>query len=252
VRKLGNGFVSFAQGYQNINYDHRTNGEKFVLESLARVYPEALIFDVGAHHGDWSTMASEAVPRGSIHAFEVIPATFAKLRQACARLPRVTLHPFGLSDHDGQMEFAVATGRDELSSGVAGVHGDLHKFAFETVACPVFAGHSFCRRESITQIDFLKLDVEGLEPKILQGFLPMLDRRQIRMIQFEYGQVNLQARFFLGDFYAMLATRGMKLGKIYPNYVDFRDYSFIDDRLEGPNYLAVDSREERLISLLQG
>jgi hypothetical protein len=50
----------------------------------------------------------------------------------------------------------------------------------------------------------------------------------------------------------MLATRGMKLGKIYPNYVDFRDYSFIDDRLEGPNYLAVDSREERLISLLQG
>jgi len=43
----------------------------------------------------------------------------------------------------------------------------------------------------------------------------------------------------------------MKLGKIYPNYVDFREYRFQDEDFLGPNYLAVHSSLESLIESLR-
>lgn len=252
IGKLGRNLGYYHQGFENQDYDPLTNGEKFVLESLARIRPEATILDVGAHHGEWAALAAATVPRGSIHSFEVIPGSFARLRQACAGLPQVKPHALGLGETDGVLEFSVVPGREELSSGLAGVHGTMHRMAFETVRCPVVTGRRFCAEQGLAGFDFLKVDVEGLEPAVLRGFGPMLDERRIRMIQFEYGQLNLQARFFLGDFYELLGRRGYRLGKVYPDHVEFKAYHFMDDRLAGPNYLAVDATETGLIRLLGG
>ncbi len=252
VGKIGRNLGYYHRGFENQDYDQATNGEKFVLESLAQIHPEATVFDVGAHHGEWAKMAVAAVPRGRIHSFEVIPATCEKLRETCAGVGSVSVHQLGLGEQDGSLEFSVAKGRDDLSSGLAGVHGGLHKFDFETITCPVITGDRFCREQRIEQIDFLKLDIEGLEPGVLRGFAQMLAEKRVRMVQFEYGQINLQARFFLGDFHALLGASGMKLGKIYPNYVDFQEYHFTQDTLCGPNFLAVDQGENELIRVLQG
>lgn len=252
VGKIGRNLGYYHQGFENQDYDMATNGERFVMESLAKIYPNALIFDVGAHHGEWATLAATAVPQGTIHSFEVIPSTYQKLQQACAGLRNVTTHQLGLGETDGLLAFSVATGRDELSSGLAGVHGKMHQMPFVSVECPVMTGHRFCQERGIARLDFLKLDVEGLEPAVLRGFLPLLERKQIRMIQFEYGQINLQARFFLGDFYELLGSRGLKLGKVFPTHVDFREYHFTADTLAGPNYLAVEAGERDLIRLLSG
>jgi len=252
IGKIGRNLGYFWQGFENQDYDVTTNGEQFVLESLARVNPRALVFDVGAHTGEWAGMATAALPEGSIQSFEVIPATCEKLRQACAGRPRVTVHNLGLGDRDGTLEFSVAQDRDELTSGVAGVHGALHQFEYTVVPCPVVTGDRFCAEHGIGRIDLLKVDVEGMEPLVLQGFAGMLAGRKIGAVQFEYGQVNLQARFFLGDFYALLGRYGMVIGKIYPNYVDFRDYHFTQDMLLGPNFLAVPRENRELIRILQG
>lgn len=251
VEKIGRNLGYYHQGFENQNYDPRTNGEKFVLESLARIHPEAMIFDVGAHHGEWSSMASTAAPGARIHAFEPVPSTFAKLQNTCTGLGRVTTHQLGLAERDGTIEFAVVAAREELSSGLPGVHGDFHQFNHEVIKCPVLTVDRFCAENGIGRIDLLKLDVEGLEPAVLKGGLRMLAEKRIRMVQFEYGQINLKARFFLGDFHALLGGYGMKLGKIYPNYVDFREYHFTDDTLAGPNFLAVDSREHELVRRLE-
>jgi FkbM family methyltransferase len=252
VGKIGRNLGYYHQGFENQDYDQATNGEKFVLESLAKVYPAATIFDVGAHYGEWAKMAFTAVPEGRIHAFEVIPATGEKLKQACTLLKNVTVHQVGLGEQDGVLEFSVAKGRDDLSSGLAGLHGGFHKFEFETIRCPVLTGDRLCAELGVERIDFLKLDVEGLEPRVLKGFTRMLAERRIRMIQFEYGQINLKARFFLGDFHELLGAHGMKLGRIFPNHVDFQEYSFARDNLSGPNFLAVEQREQDLLRVLGG
>ena len=98
------------------------------------------------------------------------------------------------------------------------------------------------KKHGITHVDFLKLDVEGAENRVLQGFANALQDRLIDVIQFEYGRANIISKFLLYDFYVLFQKYGYKVGKIYPNYVDFREYSSDDENFLGPNYLAV--REE--------
>jgi FkbM family methyltransferase len=243
IGKIGRNLGYYYQGFENQDYNTLTNGEAFVLRTLALVHPQAVVLDVGANRGDWARMAADAMPQGHIHSIEVIPATYAKLAETCADLPQVSHYNVGLGEASGQLEFSVSQGKDELASGLAGLHGDFHKFDFYKVTCPVLTGDSFCSQHKLEHIDLLKLDVEGLEPMVLKGFATMLNEKRIGAVQFEYGQINLKARFFLGDFYELLGSYGMKIGKIYPNHVDFRDYHFTQDTLTGPNFLAVSDRE---------
>ena len=252
VGKIGRSLGYFWQGFENQDYDVTSNGERFVVESVARLDPRAVVFDVGAHHGEWAGMAAAAVPGGRIHSFEVIPGTFAQLRAASAGWPNVTIHNLGLGESDGMLEFSVVAGREELSSGVAGVHGVMHKMGFSTTRCPVVTGDAFCAQHGIERIDLLKVDVEGMEPLVIRGFHRMLTERRIGALQFEYGQINLRARFFLGDFYELLGRYDMKLGKVFPNHVEFREYHFTQDMLLGPNFLAVPAGSRELIGLLSG
>ncbi len=52
-------------------------------------------------------------------------------------------------------------------------------------SCPVITGLQYCKENNIRKIDFLKIDVEGLETKVLKGFSDFLIN--VRYIQFEYG-----------------------------------------------------------------
>jgi hypothetical protein len=77
-----------------------------------------------------------------------------------------------------------------------------------------------------------------MEHRVLKGFSGMLERKVIDLVQFEYGRVSIVHGFLLRDFYAFFRERGYVVGKIYPNYIDFRDYDMSDEDFLGPNYLA--------------
>ena len=52
------------------------------------------------------------------------------------------------------------------------------------------------------------------------------------------------------DFYEFFTQKNYVVGKIYPNYVDFKDYTLDDENFLGPNYLAVKKEYQDLISAL--
>ena len=96
----------------------------------------------------------------------------------------------------------------------------------------------------------MKIDVEGYEDKVLKGFEGMLKAGRIKIIQFEYGCINIDTHFLLKDFYDYLGRFDMKIGKIYPTYVDFREYRYSDENFFGPNYLAVHSSCTKVLDTL--
>jgi FkbM family methyltransferase len=244
VRALASGATLYLDMVANVCFDHDRNGERRVLEVLAAGSP-GCVFDVGANIGDWSLAAAALMPGARIEAFEIVPDTAAeaawRLAAAGAGAGRVTLHPVGLSDAPGTITVAHLPGFSQGSSAaVRQPVGDV-----QWRECTVQTGDAFCREHGIDHVDLLKIDVEGLESRVLKGFAGMLSAGRVDAVQFEYGHLNASVRFLLGDFYELFDGYGFTVGKIYPDGVDFRAYEpWRDENFRGPNYLAV--RRERV------
>lgn len=227
--------------YENLDYDCYKNGEAAVLTKLADIQPFTTIFDVGANKGDWSLIASELFPQATIHSFEIVPETYNRFVKNCGHRQNIVCHNVGLSNIEGTATVFLSPNNDTVSTCVPSFVDHFREYQPQTCEAKVTTGDAYCADRCIETIDFLKIDVEGYEDKVLKGFEGMLTKNSIRVIQFEYGYVNIDTHFLLKDFYDYLRDFKMKVGKIYPSYVDFREYKHSDENFYGPNYLAVHS-----------
>ena len=153
-------------------------------------------------------------------------------------LPKLHAENVGMSDSEGTIRIRHFAALPALTTST----DYPHALPFTELEARVITGDSYAERQGLTHIDMLKIDVEGMEERVLNGFSKMFAQRAIDLVQFEYGRVNIINHFLLRDAYAFFRARGYVVGKIFPNYVDFRDYQLTDEDFMGPNYLAC--REE--------
>jgi FkbM family methyltransferase len=223
----------YLKWFENASYKPEKNGERWLLESL-RNEPIRTVLDVGANVGKWSRMAAELLPQAVIYALEVVPATAEELRRNMAEQQRIKCFALGLAEHSGTLTIRY--------NPVASAHSTMteypHTWEAQSVECPVLRGDEFLATQAIRDVDFLKIDVEGAEHLVLRGFEQLLRERRVRFVQFEYGRVNILTRFLLKDFHDLFAQHQYVVGKIYPDYVDFRSYDLSQEDFLGPNYLA--------------
>ena len=228
----------------NFNYDHDSNGERWILKTLADAKLLTNAFDVGANQGDWTALVLEVNPSAVVHSFEICPPTFQKLSTRFAEDKRVILNESGLSDSEGEIEMKYSTD-DTLSSMFEVVCSQR----VQAIRAKVTRGKDYCLRRNLEAISFLKVDVEGAEHLVLSGFDDLLNPARIPIVQFEYGMVNIVTKFLLRDFYSFFERRGYKVGKLFPKRVRFRDYRFEDEDLRGPNFVAASAER---VPLLRG
>jgi FkbM family methyltransferase len=226
----------YCKAYNNLDYDMKTNGEFALLDRLSKLQVST-IFDVGANKGEYVKACLDRFSQANIHAFEIVPATFRKLSQNVTS-PRAILNNVGLSDEVGEVEINYKPDDDGLSSLVAGEQ--IYGGGWQRVACKDMTGDQYCERHAIDQIDFLKMDVEGAEDKVLRGFERMFGDGRISAVQFEFGMVNIYSKFLLKDFWEFFDRRGFVIGPVMPQRVVFREYNTRDENFQGcPNYVAV-------------
>lgn len=246
VRYVSRKCARFLECYENAsNYDFDTNGERFVLDALS-AQPFGCVFDVGANVGDWAMMAHERFPDAKIHCFEIVADTVRTLRAQTASMPAIAVNAFGLSNQSGEVRLKCFPGYSALASMIE----VTHPFESTEGTGRVQRGDDYCREHAIDHIDFVKIDVEAAESMVLEGFGAMILEGRIDVIQFEYGTGSIITKFMLKDFYDFFTPHGYVLGKIYPNYVEFRDYSFSHEDFTGPNFLAVRRDRDDLIRCL--
>jgi FkbM family methyltransferase len=233
--------------WHNDGADIQLNGERFVLEALRAARFETAL-DVGAHVGQWTGGAAELWSNCQIHGFEVAPSTFKRLeavRAASQHRQRIHLHPVGLSDKAGSQTMHFFPDHPDLTC-------DLPRYV--SFASQPFEGifttvDQFCEERGVSHVDFLKIDVEGAEHRVLSGAQGMLRAGRISCIQFEYGAFVLDSRLMLRDFFTLLGE-AFAIGKIYPNYVDFAPYDWRAEDLRFCNYLCVSRDRPELQRLL--
>jgi FkbM family methyltransferase len=234
----------YLKWYGNSSYKPARNGERWLLAALSSE-PIGTVLDVGANVGSWSLMAAELLPRATIYALEVVPHTAAELQRRAGRQDRIKCFNLGLADRTGTLSLRYHP--------AASTHATFteypHDWTGERIECPVMRADDFLAQQGIRYVDFMKLDVEGAEHLVLQGMENYLREQRVRLVQFEYGRVNILTHFLLRDFHELFAKYGYAVGKIYPDYVDFRTYDLNDEDFLGPNYLACKAGD-RLITTL--
>ncbi len=239
-RLIGLSAKSIYLKYENNNFDPYTNGEARVLKKLHNINRlKKNLFDVGANNGSWAEMARNICAHDTkIHCFEIIPETFLDLQKTVENLPNIVINNVGLSDKKETTTIYF----DPKHSGTSTMYDPMFfDKSNNKKICNVIIGDEYVRDNKIDFIDYLKIDVEGMENLVLKGLQASLERKLINVIQFEYGMVNIQSRFLLKDFYELLGSYGYHIGKIYPEIVKFKKYEYYDENFIGPNYLAVNS-----------
>jgi FkbM family methyltransferase len=132
--------------------------------------PGMVVVDAGAHVGQYSLIAAKSVgPDGEVHAFEPVPATFARLEAhvtangfaSTVRLNRTALWR-------GNDELTVSLPLGEPKNSGAYTAAPLLS-AIDRVSAPGVALDDYVERRGLRRLDVVKMDIEGAELFALEG-----------------------------------------------------------------------------------
>jgi len=119
-----------------------------------------VVFDIGAYVGDTALWFSKAVgSHGKVYAFEPEPRNFAKLKANLERNKVTNVIPLQLALSENEGEMQVATGGSSSTITQAGTGTSVKVTTIDR----------FVETNKISQVDFIKMDVEGHELKVLEG-----------------------------------------------------------------------------------
>lgn len=154
------------------------------------VSPDAEVFDVGANIGCYATLFAQlAGEKGRVHAFEPAPSTHAQLAANVARnaLKNVTLNQAAVSDVPGETNLYLNRESALASLGQTGRGKTVGTASVQVVTLDEYA-----HARNIAAIDFLKIDVEGYEPKVLAGARELLQRSAEVVVMCELAAKNFK------------------------------------------------------------
>jgi FkbM family methyltransferase len=249
LKYVASGAQRYLAAYNNEwNWNFRYNGEANAVRTITTIVAGEVL-DVGANEGQWASMALEVIDDKRLHCFEVVPQTFEKLRANVGQRADVTLNNYGLGSKRGGVEFCFYPDSSDQSSRYG--HEMNDGFRKEKISVRIVPGDEYVSQKKIEEIAFLKLDVEGMEMEVLQGFASCLQTGVIKAIQFERGLVHAMTRHLLKDFLDLFGGYSYTVFKMFPKAFVKLDYDVErDESFAGRNFLAVHSQLlERLPNL---
>jgi FkbM family methyltransferase len=224
--------ILLAQGLDRLKGDNNdnpaTNGEWALLR--AYLQPNMVLLDIGANLGVWTEQALAIQPSLRIFAFEPVSHIFEALQRRFTGDKRVICTKVALADQAGTGEIYL-DGEWSKSNSLfcRSIFSESKK---ETVG--KITGDAFVAENHLDAIDFLKLDVEGAEVKVLEGFRQTFCRRQISLCQVEYGGTYIDAGVLLRNVFDFAGQVGYGVAKLLPR--GFRLVAHYNHALESFKY----------------
>ncbi len=208
--------------------------------------PPRLAIDIGGNVGHYTAELRRRTPDVEIHVFEPSAANVELLQRRFAADKAITIVPSALSDARGEATLysnAPGSPLGSLTRRELGHIGIVFDVA-ETVATVRFEDYW---RDRLGQrpLDIVKIDVEGHELAVLQGFGAAI--AHVKVLQFEFGGCNIDTRTYFRDLWRFFSERSFDLYRITPI-----GYEFIPAYRETEEYFSISNfvatRREHLIS----
>ncbi len=183
--------------------DRRHYGQLEETDVVARYFGQRgrIMIDVGANIGQ---SADVFLGRGwTVHAFEPDPANRKRLEELSPYYPCLHINAQAVSDTGGQkLAFFASEESTGISSLSAFTAGHKPICEVETIALA-----EYCRLKHIAHVDFLKVDVEGHDKFVLDGFDWAADQPDVVLCEFEDAK-TLQNGYSAHDLASSLVARG--------------------------------------------
>lgn len=212
--------IEHNNNFFQVHYESEFNGEIDLAESFSK---ELTIFDVGSR-SDSCFLSHE----GEVHYFDPLDYNIDKLKIQKNKNKKSFYNKFGLSDKKEIIKYYPKYESFLNRTATLGVDNEDQSFELE-----VKKGDDYIKEYDIKEIDLLKINTEGYELKVLNGFDSSIDK--IKFVQFAYGGTYIDAKIKLNDVCDFLRRKGFKFfyyilpEKLYPiiNFEDHYNYSNI-------------------------
>ena len=221
-------------GYGSVVDEVRTLD--FFLQSLG--LGSVQILDVGANVGQYGLEIISRIPEVELHSFEPNSVAFDKLNLLAIQHKNWYTYNFGFGSENTNVElfFTESGSASATLLKQEKVFGREVKFESESVQIRVL--DEFLNENILIDANVLKLDIEGYEMRCLEGALNSISK--FRIVQFEFGEVNIDARIFFRDYWNFFSNRGFELHRVTKGKpIKIHNYSEDLETFSVTNYFAV-------------
>jgi FkbM family methyltransferase len=168
----------FSSSARDLRIVEASAQEPALNRLLAEVGPRDVVYDIGAHHGLYSILLARKVKH--VIAFEPEQECFARLEQNVQinGLTNVTCVRRAVGDRDRQDILFLGDGVGTMNSGHLGP--EWMSGGRQTI--DVVAGDQFRQSQNLSVPTVMKIDVEGQEGAVLEGFRQTLSLPECRLV----------------------------------------------------------------------
>ena len=199
LRKLIKKILS-SRGYEVYRKDFYDFNDLRVLGHLFPNNKDMTIIDAGGNTGQTVNRFKSFWPNSMVHSFEPDPDVFLELDKNTRDLTGVIANNTGLGDEVTVKSFHKM--QDSGSSSFIPVNKESRTYQImqsdcnlkhhnktalrasedQVIKCSITTLDEYCRKNKISKIDLLKMDVQGYEPNILRGAKEILKNNSVDAI----------------------------------------------------------------------
>ncbi len=206
-----------------------TDEAKAINELMPYFNRHSVVYDIGSNKGNWSDLVVHNV--SELHLFEPNERLLTYTMVKYDYLKNVTYNPLAVSNYRGFVDFMYFVNENNGLSNIL----DNQKFIYLPV--------NYKKVQAIplddyikSDVDFIKIDVEGAEWLVFNGMKIALRKHQIRFIQFEYGEHWQLLNKSLNNVIDYLHQFGYSVWRYLPE--GFRKITSYDDDWALQNFYA--------------
>lgn len=237
------------------------NGDSPVKNTLLKLFKKTgglVILDVGACEGEESIRYKKIFPLASIFLFEPLPKNQERILENFKKnnLENVSLIPIALSDENGSTKFYTSSGRpNEVQKDLDWDFGNKSSSLLapqlknmpewlkfnEVIEVQTMTLDFFVKDHKIDCIDFIHMDVQGAELKVLEGAKENI--KKIKAIWLEVSNVELYKNqplrneievFMKNNHFQLIKSEfsGEFGDQFYVNKRYFKSFSFLKNKIQ--------------------
>jgi FkbM family methyltransferase len=170
-------------------------------------------FDIGGAIGEAAIPMAKGFPNAQVYSFEPFPDSFEKLDARTKKFrDRIHVFDYGLSNTDAELTFYGKETQADVSSLIKPKSLE----GYRIIKAQMRTLDAVCAELGIEHIDFMKVDVEGMEKEMFQGAQHMLRNTDNIFVEISPYLKGFNRDYI--DTFEMLYHAGLQLYGVYGDF----------------------------------